>query len=81
MQRSCSTRPGITNERTAREKHPAWEYKNASGLGNTTQEPDQLVDVVRPDTAGMKERGWNGNCDWKTGILGNALPKKEKNKR
>lgn len=34
--------------------------------------------VVRPDTEGMKERGWNGNCDWKTGILGNVLPKKRK---
>lgn len=31
-------------------------YTNAKSLGNTTQEPDQLVHVVRPDAAGMQER-------------------------
>lgn len=54
-------------------------YTNAKSLGSTTQEPDQLVHVVRPDAAGMQERvEWE--CDWKTGVLGNALAKKENKK-
>lgn len=63
------------------DKQLEWEYTNAKSLGNTTQEPDPLVHVFRPDAASMQERGWNGKCDWKTGVLGNVLSKKEKNKR
>lgn len=65
----------------ARDKQLEREYTNAKSLGSTTQEPDQLVHVVRPDAASMQERGWNGNWDWKTGVLGNVIAKKEKNKR
>lgn len=49
----------------AGEKQLEWDYTNARSLGNTTQELEQLVRVVRPDTAGMKERGGMGTVTGK----------------
>lgn len=71
----CSTSPttmegpGTSNWCTQMPRAWATQHRN---LTNWCMLSDQMLQACK--------KGWNGNCDWKTGVLGNALAKKENKK-